>query len=59
MDMISVVNDCSVKCYCNVKSKEGPNLFQKLIAKSTTNLLNFVAEVSLNKTAFKKALIYR
>ena len=34
MDMISVLNDCSVKCYGNVKSKEGPILFQKLIAKS-------------------------
>ena len=35
MDMISVINDCSVKCYGKVKSKEGPNLFQILIAKST------------------------
>ena len=34
MDMISVLNDCSVKCYGNVKSKERPILFQKLIAKS-------------------------
>ena len=36
MDMISVLNDCSVKCYGNVKSKEGPILFQKIIAKSIT-----------------------
>ena len=39
MDMILVLNDCSVKCYSNVKSKEGPILFQKLIAKSTCKVM--------------------
>ena len=34
MDMISMLNDCSVKCYGNVNTNKGPNLFQKLIAKS-------------------------
>ena len=34
MDMILILNDCSVKCYGNVKSKEGSILFQKSIAKS-------------------------
>ena len=34
MDMILVLNDSSDKFYGNVKSKEGPILFQKLIAKS-------------------------
>ena len=42
MDMISVLNDCSVKCYGNVKSKEGPILFQKLIVKSMEYLAHIV-----------------
>ena len=28
-----MLNDCSVKSYGDVKSKEGPILFQKIIAK--------------------------
>ena len=34
MDMISMLNDCPVKSCDDVKSKEEPILFQKLIAKS-------------------------
>ena len=42
MDMISVLNDYAVKCYGNVKSKEGPILFQKLIVKSMEYLAHIV-----------------
>ena len=48
MDIISLLNDCSVKCYGNVKSKEGPFLFQKLIAKSIwLNLAFFINKLVL------------